>query len=235
MHVLENTVAKVCVRSGLIFLFDGRSWVWEGFDAKSPSKTLILSLFISIPCFPIHASSRLSTTERRQTLIPFRFVFKGPPGSGKTTFARKIGKIFYQMGLLATNEVVEASVQDMIAGYVGQTVTKTHDLLNRALGKVLFIDEAYRLTGEQPGSCYAAEARDELYWRLRGVPQLRQTTPSPFRSSIGCINPLIMHKGHLRGHVPENVILMPHYLNYAVRSPDHRDPRVLGVHPGWWL
>jgi AAA+ superfamily predicted ATPase len=88
-------------------------------------------------------------------LIPFTFVIKGPPGSGKTTVARKIGNIYYQMGLLATSEVVEASVQDMIARYTGQTATKTQKLIESALGKVLFIDEAYRLTGER-------EALDEL-------------------------------------------------------------------------
>ena len=87
--------------------------------------------------------------------IPFTFVIKGPPGSGKTTVARKIGNLYYQMGLLATSEVVEASVQDMIARYTGQTATKTRKLIESALGKVLFIDEAYRLTGER-------KALDEL-------------------------------------------------------------------------
>jgi AAA+ superfamily predicted ATPase len=94
--------------------------------------------------------------------IPFTFIIKGPPGCGKTTLARKIGNLYYQMGLLATNEVVEASAQDMLAGYTGQTATKTRELIESALGKVLFIDEAYRLTGERAGECFAAEARDEL-------------------------------------------------------------------------
>jgi len=94
--------------------------------------------------------------------IPFTFVFKGPPGCGKTTVARKVGRLYHEMGLLATDEVVEASVQDMIADYVGQTVRKTRELIERAMGKVLFIDEAYRLTANDSASAYAAEARDEL-------------------------------------------------------------------------
>ena len=92
-------------------------------------------------------------------VVPFNFVFKGPSGCGKTTAARKIGRVFHHTGLLATCEVVEASAKDMIAEYVGQTVNKTRRLLESALGKVLFIDEAYRLTG---GSSFVREARDEL-------------------------------------------------------------------------
>jgi SpoVK/Ycf46/Vps4 family AAA+-type ATPase len=95
-------------------------------------------------------------------IIPFSFVFEGPPGCGKTTVARKIGKLYRQMGLLATDEVVEVSAQNMIAEYLGQTPTKTRAVLKRALGKVLVIDEAYRLAGQQSSHGYAAEARDEL-------------------------------------------------------------------------
>ncbi|KAI9685247.1 MAG: hypothetical protein M1822_004620 [Bathelium mastoideum] len=94
--------------------------------------------------------------------IPFSFIFKGPPGCGKTTAARKIGHIYYHMGLLAKPEVVEASVKDMVAEYVGQTVSKTRLLMESALGKVLFIDEAYRLTGEEKVGCFIKEAREEL-------------------------------------------------------------------------
>jgi SpoVK/Ycf46/Vps4 family AAA+-type ATPase len=94
--------------------------------------------------------------------IPFSFVFKGPPGCGKTTAARKIGQVYDKMGLLPTAEVVEASVSDMTAEYIGQTVQKTRRLLESALGKVLFIDEAYRLAGDGRTDVYMKEARDEL-------------------------------------------------------------------------
>ena len=79
-------------------------------------------------------------------------------GTGKTTTARKMGRIFYDMGFLSTSDVHECSATDLVAGYVGQTGPKTIRLLEKALGKVLFVDEAYRL-GE---GAFAAEAINEL-------------------------------------------------------------------------
>ncbi|KAK5072925.1 hypothetical protein LTR64_000665 [Lithohypha guttulata] len=93
-----------------------------------------------------------------QDLIPFNFVFKGPPGTGKTTTARKIGKVFYAMGFLSSDNVVECSASNLIGEYVGQTGPKVIQKFDEALGQVLFIDEAYRF-GEGP---FAKEAIDEL-------------------------------------------------------------------------
>ncbi|KAK4466128.1 P-loop containing nucleoside triphosphate hydrolase protein [Cladorrhinum samala] len=94
--------------------------------------------------------------------IPFTYVFKGPPGTGKTHTARIMGKIFYRMGFLSTDEVVECSASHMIGQYVGQTSPKVISLLESALGKVLFIDEAYRLTSRTGGRGYESEAIGEL-------------------------------------------------------------------------
>jgi SpoVK/Ycf46/Vps4 family AAA+-type ATPase len=77
--------------------------------------------------------------------IPLTFVFKGPPGTGKTTVARKVGQIFYNMGFLAEPELIECSVSHLISGHASQTGRNVIRLFERALGKVLFIDEAYRL------------------------------------------------------------------------------------------
>ncbi|KAJ7126993.1 P-loop containing nucleoside triphosphate hydrolase protein [Mycena epipterygia] len=93
-----------------------------------------------------------------RSLIPTNFVFKGPPGTGKTTIARKMGQIYYDMGFLSTNEVQECSASDLVGQYVGHTGPKTKELFEKALGKVLFVDEAYRL-GE---GRFAQEAIDEL-------------------------------------------------------------------------
>ncbi|GJE97543.1 hypothetical protein PsYK624_137640 [Phanerochaete sordida] len=96
--------------------------------------------------------------EKLWTHLPTAFVFRGPPGTGKTTVARKMGQVFYEMGFLAFPDVVECSASDLVGQYVGHTGPKTKELFKRALGKVLFVDEAYRLS---EGS-YAREAVNEL-------------------------------------------------------------------------
>ncbi|CAL1701681.1 unnamed protein product [Somion occarium] len=91
-------------------------------------------------------------------IIPTNFVFKGPPGTGKTTTARKMGKVYYDMGFLSSTEVVECSASDLVGQYVGHTGPKTKKLFEKALGRVLFVDEAYRLSEGH----FAKEAMDEL-------------------------------------------------------------------------
>ncbi|KAF5265252.1 hypothetical protein FOXYS1_3905 [Fusarium oxysporum] len=91
--------------------------------------------------------------------IPFNFLFRGPPGTGKTTAARKMGQIYYGLGFLASTEVIEVSAIELIGQYVGHTGPKVQQLLDKALGRVLFIDEAYRLASD---SSFAREAVDEL-------------------------------------------------------------------------
>jgi SpoVK/Ycf46/Vps4 family AAA+-type ATPase len=90
--------------------------------------------------------------------IPFSFLFRGPPGTGKTTTAAKMGKVFYDMGFLSTAEVVECSASDLVGQFVGQTGPKVLQMFDKALGKVLFIDEAYRLADGH----FAKEAMDEM-------------------------------------------------------------------------
>lgn len=90
--------------------------------------------------------------------IPFNFLFKGPPGTGKTTTAQKMGKVFYDMGFLAQAKVEECSSTDLIGEYVGSTGPKVQKQFEKALGKVLFIDEAYRLAEGH----FAVEAMDEI-------------------------------------------------------------------------
>lgn len=80
-------------------------------------------------------------------------------GTGKTTTARRIGQVFYDMGLLATNQVYDCSTTDLIGEYRGHTGPKTQKVFQRALGKVLFIDEAYRLNDDD---CFGKEALIEM-------------------------------------------------------------------------
>jgi SpoVK/Ycf46/Vps4 family AAA+-type ATPase len=99
-------------------------------------------------------------------IVPFTFLFKGPPGTGKTHTARIVGQIFYDMGFLSTAEVIECSASHLIGQYMGQTAPKVIDMFERALGKVLFIDEAYRLAGGAGSlggtQTYESEAVGEL-------------------------------------------------------------------------
>ncbi|XPS80538.1 hypothetical protein M3J07_012514 [Ascochyta lentis] len=90
--------------------------------------------------------------------IPFSFLFKGPPGTGKTTTAQKMGKVYYDMGFLSAAKVVQCSATDLIGQYVGHTGPKVQKKMQSAMGKVLFIDEAYRLAEGH----FATEAMDEI-------------------------------------------------------------------------
>ncbi|KAI0886870.1 ATPases of the AAA+ class [Annulohypoxylon maeteangense] len=93
--------------------------------------------------------------------IPFNYIFRGPPGTGKTTTARKMGRVFYDIGFTASAEIVECSVSDLIGKYIGQTGPKVRKVFEKSLGKVLLIDEAYRLSSGSTSS-YASEAVGEI-------------------------------------------------------------------------
>jgi SpoVK/Ycf46/Vps4 family AAA+-type ATPase len=93
------------------------------------------------------------------------YVFTGNPGTGKTTVARIMADIFKTLGIVARGQLVEADRSKLVAGYSGQTAIKTNQLVDQAMGGVLFIDEAYTLKSND-GDSFGAEAIDTLLKRL---------------------------------------------------------------------
>ena len=89
--------------------------------------------------------------------INLHMVFLGNPGTGKTTIARMISEILYNLKYIKENKLVEVSVKDLVAEYVGQTAPKTMSVIEKAMNGVLFIDEAYALAVKNDNS-YNAEA-----------------------------------------------------------------------------
>ena len=92
--------------------------------------------------------------------VSLHLVFTGNPGTGKTTVARIIGRLYKQIGVLSKGQLVEVDRSGLVAGYVGQTALKTQEQIKKAMGGVLFIDEAYALA--QKDDAFGQEAIDTV-------------------------------------------------------------------------
>lgn len=103
--------------------------------------------------------------------MSLHLVFMGNPGTGKTTVARLLAKIYHAIGVLSRGQLVEVDRSGLVAGFVGQTALKTQEVIEKAKGGVLFIDEAYSLANQESPNDFGREAIEVL---LKGMEDHRK-------------------------------------------------------------
>ena len=128
----------------------------DGYVGMDAIKEEVRSLINMVQVYKLRRENDLPTTN-----MSLHMVFSGNPGTGKTTVARIMARIYHSLDILSRGQLVEVDRSGLVAGYVGQTALKTQKVIEKAMGGVLFIDEAYALNGKSEND-FGQEAIDTI-------------------------------------------------------------------------